>query len=545
MRTKIVLAMAAFAIGGAWIGASALAANGNQVVGLRRLTENEYRNSIADIFGKDISVQGTFEPGIRLGGLTSASTAVLSITPAGFESYSKMADSIATQATDEENRKRLISCQPKSAKAPDDVCATEFLSHYGLQLFRRPLTSEELKTRVNLARTMAKSSGDFYAGLRYSLATLLQSPEFLFRKEIAVSADGKAYALDPYSRATRLSYLMWDTTPDAELLKSAESGELNTPAGLEKQVDRLMASPRLEVGMRAFFTDMFMLDTFNVISKDSLFYPKWAGPMAAAAQEETLRSTLDVALHQNGDMRDLMVTRKTLINRSLASLYGVPFSFKDDWAPYEFAPEAGRSGILTQISMLAMFSHPGRSSPTKRGVAINEILLCEPTPTPPNNVDFSEVNDTSGPKKTVRERLMAHAADKTCASCHNAVDPLGLSLEGFDTIGGRREKENGELIDVSATIQGKSFSGAEGLGKFMYSSPKYPACLARKLYSYANGLNSEEVETSAFKAGLDDFQKSGYRLRALLKGLIVSPQFFTASPETVEASAGHTKTASQ
>ena len=545
MRTKIVLAMAAFAIGGAWIGASALAANGNQVVGLRRLTENEYRNSIADIFGKDISVQGTFEPGIRLGGLTSASTAVLSITPAGFESYSKMADSIATQATAEENRKRLISCQPKSAKAPDDVCATEFLSHYGLQLFRRPLTSEELKTRVNLARTMAKSSGDFYAGLRYSLATLLQSPEFLFRKEIAVSADGKAYALDPYSRATRLSYLMWDTTPDAELLKSAESGELNTPAGLEKQVDRLMASPRLEVGMRAFFTDMFMLDTFNVISKDSLFYPKWAGPMAAAAQEETLRSTLDVALHQNGDMRDLMVTRKTLINRSLASLYGVPFSFKDDWAPYEFAPEAGRSGILTQISMLAMFSHPGRSSPTKRGVAINEILLCEPTPTPPNNVDFSEVNDTSGPKKTVRERLMAHAADKTCASCHNAVDPLGLSLEGFDTIGGRREKENGELIDVSATIQGKSFSGAEGLGKFMYSSPKYPACLARKLYSYANGLNSEEVETSAFKAGLDDFQKSGYRLRALLKGLIVSPQFFTASPETVEASAGHTKTASQ
>ncbi|MEY4966583.1 MAG: hypothetical protein RL274_2166 [Pseudomonadota bacterium] len=533
MRTTVILVIAAFVACGTWMGAAALEASGGQVVGLRRLNESEYRHSIADIFGKDIAVQGTFEPGIRIGGLTSASTAVLSITPAGFESYSKMADSIAMQATSEPHRKRLVSCQPKSSAAPDDACAAQFLGHYGLQLFRRPLTAEELRSRVSLTRTMAKSSSDFYAGLRYGLATLLQSPEFLFRKEIAVP-EGKGYALEPYSRAARLSYLMWDTTPDAELLKSAETGELNTSAGLEKQVDRLMASPRLEVGMRAFFSDMLMLSTFNNVSKDGLFYPKWAGPMGVAASEETLRSTIALALHQNGDMRDLMTTRKTLINRSLASIYGVPFSFNGEWAPYEFAPDAGRSGLLTQISMLAMFSHPGRSSPTRRGVALNEILLCEPTPTPPNNVDFSEVNDTNGPLKTVRERLMAHANDKTCASCHNAVDPLGLSLEGFDTIGGRRERENGEMIDVSATLAGKSFSGSEGLGKFLYSSPKYPACVARKLYSYANGLNSEEVDPAAFKGGQEAFQKSGYRLRALIKGLATSPGFFNASAEHVK-----------
>lgn len=530
MRAKIIILLASVVACGA-VAATALEASGSQVVGLRRLTENEYRNSIADIFGKQIKVQGTFEPGIRIGGLTAASTAVLSITPGGFESYSKMADNIATQVVSEGHRKQLISCQPKSAKAPDDACATQVLSHYGFQLFRRPLTAEELRSRVALVRTMTKSSGDFYAGLRYGMATLLQSPEFLFRKEMAIPAAGGTLALDTYSRATRLSYLMWDTTPDAELLASAQSGELATPAGLEKQVDRLMASPRLEVGMRAFFTDMFMLDTFNVISKDSLFYPKWAGPMAAAAQEETLRSALDLALTKNGDMRELMVTRKTLINRSLASIYGVPFSFNGEWAPHEFSPESGRSGLLTQISMLAMFSHPGRSSPTKRGVAMNEILLCEPTPTPPNNVDFSEVNDETGPLKTVRERLMAHAADKTCSSCHNAVDPIGLSLEGFDTIGGRRERENGEMIDVSATLAGKSFHGAEGLGKFLYNSPKFPSCVARKLYSYANGLNSEEVENAAFKGGLDAFQKSGYRLRALIKGLVTDPKFFTASLE--------------
>lgn len=530
MRTKVILILTSIVACGAWVGAAALEASGSHVVGMRRLTENEYRYSIADILGKNIAVQGTFEPGVRIGGLTAASTAILSITPSGFESYTKMADSIATQVTSEEHRKRLISCQPKSAKAPDDTCATQVLSHYGLQLFRRPLTAEELRSRLSLARTMAKSQGDFYAGLRYGLATLLQSPEFLFRKEIAVpAADKSGYTLEPYSRATRLSYLMWDTTPDAELLKSAESGELNTPAGLEKQVDRLMASPRLEAGMRAFFNDMLMLETFANVSKDSAFYPKWAGPMSAAAQEETLRSTLALALEQNGDMRELLVTRKTLINRSLASIYGVPFSFNGEWAPHEFGPETGRSGLLTQISMLAMFSHPGKSSPTKRGVAMNEILLCEPTPTPPNNVDFTELDDTSGPRKTVRERLMAHAADKTCSSCHNAVDPIGLSLEGFDTIGGRRTRENGELIDVSATLAGKNFHGAEGLGQFLYNSPKFPACVARKLYSYANGLNSEEVADASFKGGLDAFQKSGYRLRALLKGLVTSPQFFNAS----------------
>ena len=509
---------------------AAWAAGDSQVVGLRRLTEQEYRNSIADIFGKEITVQGMFEPGIRVGGLIAASTAVLSVTPAGFESFSKMADSIATQVTGDKNRGRLIVCKPKSATAPDDACAATVLGHYGLLLFRRPLSSEELKSRVDLAGAMTKKTGDFYAGLRYSLATLLQSPDFLFRKEIAVPASGKDYTLEPYSRATRLSYLMWDTTPDAELLKSAESGEIGTAAGLEKQVDRLMASPRLETGMRAFFNDMLELDTFNNVSKDTLLYPKWGGAMAASAREETLRSTIDLALRQNGDMRELMTMNKTFINRNLAAIYGVPFTFDGDWVAHEFAPGEGRSGILTQVSMLSMFSHPGRSSPTKRGVALMEIFLCEPTPTPPNNVDFSVVNNTGGPLKTVRERLLAHATNSVCASCHTHSDPIGLTLEDFDTIGGYRTKENGQTIDVSASIQGKSFSGAQGLGRYLHDNPKYPACVARKLYSYAKGVDSEEADASTVKTASKAFSDSGYHLRNLIKGLIESPGFFQAPP---------------
>jgi hypothetical protein len=203
--------------------------------------------------------------------------------------------------------------------------------------------------------------------------------------------------------------------------------------------------------------------------------------------------------------------------------------------PYEFSPDAGRSGVLTQTSMLAMFSHPGRSSPTKRGVALMDIFLCEPTPAPPANVDFSVVNDTSGPLKTVRERLMAHATNATCASCHTHSDPIGLSLEGFDTIGGRRTKENGQTIDVSATIQGKSFAGAEGLGHYLHDNPKYTACIAKKLYAYSRGENSEDVTTATVKTAYKAFSDSGFRMRALIKGMVEAPDFFDApapEPET-------------
>lgn len=337
---------------------------------------------------------------------------------------------------------------------------------------------------------------------------------------------------------------MWGTTPDSELLQAAHSGELNTVAGLEKQVDRLLASPRLEIGMRAFFSDFLELDAFDNVSKDALIYPKWGGAMPLSAKEETLRTVINLTLRENGDLRDLMTTRKTFINRSLAAIYDVDFSFDGDWVAYEFPEESGRSGIVTQISMLSMFSHPGQSSPTKRGVAMMDIFLCEPTPTPPANVDFSVINDTNGALKTVRERLLAHATTPTCASCHNHSDPIGLSLEGFDTIGGRRLTENGRPIDLSATVQGKRFQDGRGLGQYLHDNPKFPACLAKKLYAYAKGMDSEEVDPSAFQAAYKGFAGSGFRLRALLKDLALSPNFFNITVPGKEASTRQTKLAS-
>jgi hypothetical protein len=505
-----------------------------EVASLRLLTESEYRNSVRDIFGADILVQGRFDPGRRAGGLLAASSTILSVTPAGLEAFSKMADSIAAQVVDQKHRAKSIGCTPKDAKAADDTCASAFLGRYGRLLFRRPLTTDELKSRVKLAGDLAKSNHDFYVGLSDGLATLFYSPDFLFRHEIAVPvAGGKTYTLDGYGRAARLSFMLWDTTPDDELLKAAESGRLNTVPGIVEQADRLMNSPRLETGIRAFFADMLQLDTFDNTTKDSIIYPKYNTQVAAAAQEETLHTVIDLGLRSNDDIRNLMTTQKTFINRVLASIYDVPYDFHDDWMPYEFPQSAGRSGIVTQVSTLSMFSHPGRSSPTERGVAIMDVFLCEPTPLPPANVDFSIVNNTSGPLKTVRERLFAHATNPTCASCHNHSDPIGLTLEHFDSTGAYRSHENGQPIDVSGTIQGKTFVGAQGLGRYLHDNPKVPACLARKLFAYGVGANSEDVDPSVFKIAYKTFVDSGYRLRTLLKAMTTSPEYFKADPPAV------------
>ncbi len=195
--------------------------------------------------------------------------------------------------------------------------------------------------------------------------------------------------------------------------------------------------------------------------------------------------------------------------------------------PYEFPEDSGRSGVLTQASMLSMFSHPGRSSPTKRGVALMDIFLCQPTPSPPANVDFSIVNKTDGPLKTVRERLMAHATNPICASCHTHSDPIGLSLEHFDSVGSKRLTENGAPIDVSGKMNRKDFNGAAGLGQILHDDPKVAACLVRKVYAYGVGQNSERLNKAAYADANQAFIDSGYRLRPLLRAIATSPAFFS------------------
>ncbi len=495
-------------------------------VAVRRITESQYRHTIADVFGSEIKINARFEPEKREEGLLAIGSTELSLTASGFEQYFALASSISDQVLGEKQRTASVACKPDDPTQADDACARQFIERYGERLFRRALTESETLARLKTASTGAKQAGDFYVGLKLALTSLLVAPEFLFRVETAEPdpANRWQYRLDAYTKAARVSFLLWNAAPDQELLEAARSGTIHTEAGLKQQLTRLISSQRFEDGVRAFFTDMLQLDGFENLVKDPAIYPKFNQAVSDSAKEQTLKTIVNLLVRERRDYRDLFTSNDTFINRPLASVYRIPFASSSEWAPYTFPQSSGRSGILTQVSFLSLFAHPGTSSPTKRGIKVLEIFLGEATPDPPADVDFSKVRDST--KGTVRGRLLDHMNNRGCAGCHRRTDPPGLALEHFDGLGQLRTMENGSRIDVSADLNGVKFEGAQGLGKLLRDNPEVPACLVRKVYAYGVGRKTEGRDERYLSDQARAFASNGYRLPDLMIQIASSPEFF-------------------
>jgi hypothetical protein len=323
-----------------------------------------------------------------------------------------------------------------------------------------------------------------------------------------------------------------DAPPDAELAAAARSGAIHDPAVLSKQIDRMLASPRLEAGVRAFFTDMMQFETFDTLSKDAATYPNFSQAVADSAREETLKFLVDHLVTRTGDYREIFTSRNSIINRPLASVYDVPYPSAEPWTQFTFPETSERSGVLTQATFLSLFAHPGSSSPTIRGLKLNEIFACIAVPPPPPDVDFSKVQALE--KGTVRSRLIDHMTNPGCSSCHLLSDPPGLALERFDGLGQYRTTENGAPIDVSAEFGGKTFSGSTGLGRYMHDSPNVPDCLARRVHAYGAGRVNSTGDMKQIASAKEGFAASGYRWAALLREILSDPQFYAVSmPEGV------------
>src|SRR5262249_51555187 len=262
-----------------------------------------------------------------------------------------------------------------------------------------------------------------------------------------------------------------------------------TDAGLRQQLARMISSPRFEDGVRAFFTDMLQLDGFENLVKDPAIYPKFNQTVSDSAKEQTLRTIIELLVRKRRDYRDLFTSNETFINRPLAAVYRIPFASNNEWAPYTFPQSSERSGILTQVSFLSLFAHPGTSSPTRRGIKVLEIFLGEPTPEPPANVDFSKVRDSS--QGTVRGRLLDHMNNKGCAGCHRRTERPGLALEILEGRGRWGTREKGRSIDGSAELAGVKLEGPRGLGKLPHDAPGVPASLVRNVYAYGVGRKTE------------------------------------------------------
>lgn len=494
-------------------------------VAYRRTPETLYRHTIADVFGPDIVINARFEPERREDGLQAIGNSRLSITTSGLEQYLSVARSIADQVFESDQRMALVGCSAEVDAVLARPCAETFIKARGRQLFRRPLSEAEIATRLELWEE-GGGANDFDKGAKLALISLLMAPDFLFRVERAETdpdnPDG--YRLDSYSKATRIAAMLWDTSPDEELLEAAEAGALHSPIGLQKQIDRMTSSPRMEDGVRAFFSDMLQYETFDVMTKDPVTYPKFSQAVADGAREETLRFLVDHLVSQNRDYRDIFTSQETFINRPLAAVYDVPFASMEEWTRYAFPEEAGRSGVLTQVSFLSLFSHPAASSPTIRGVHLHEIFLCLATPEPPADVDFSKVQALEN--GTVRTRLIDHMTNPGCNTCHAISDPAGLTLEHFDGLGQTRKYENDILIDVSAEIGGKTFEGAQGLGQYLHDSPLVPACVVRNMHYYGVGRPFDYADAQYLSAQTNAFVEGGHRFIDLYRNILADPEFF-------------------
>ena len=511
---------------------------------MRRLTAEQYRHAIEDTFGAKVEVAGRFEPDSRRDGLNALGTSLVSVSPSGLEQYEAIARDIAAQVTSDKLRGDILPCEPSQIDAHDDRCTEQVLQQVGPGLLRRPLTDKDIAPRLAAAAQTANTESDFYAGLRLALLSLLASPEFLFRLEVTEPAplpeQPNRLRLSDTSLAGRLSYFLWNRGPDEALLAAAQRGELSDPLVLQREVDRMLASPRLAGGVRAFFEDVFSFDLFDELNKDVARYPLYSNQVAMDAREQTLRFVVQQLLDRQADYRTLFTSRDIPMTRSLGPLYGVPVRVVDGWEDAALPAGQPRAGLLSHVSFAMLHAHPGRSSPTLRGVFMREALLCQTVPEAPADVDFTQfVQDVAADHKTARDRLEAHSTQASCRKCHRLTDPIGLGLEVFDGIGRYRSTENAVAIDTSGDIDGTAFAGPEELGQAFADNPLTSACLVQTLYRYAVGRVQLNRERPLLRHLEDQFAEQGYRITALMRDIALSEAFRTASvPAASEAAGG-------
>ncbi len=512
---------------------------------VRLMTGQQYSNTIAQIFGADISdsVAAPLPPLARTDGLLASGAAFAGVTSDQIQQIHQAAASVAEKVVDELHRDYLIPCKPVSVTEADAACAARFLRETGRLLYRRPLGETRVAELVGVAEAAADQTEDFYAGLGLALEAILISPEVVFIIDVSEPDPARPgqERLNAYSLASRLSFFLWNAAPDDALLLAAGSGDLYTEEGLQRSVERMLASSRLEDGMRAFFDDMMAFDEFTSLAKDPIVYPMVTGATLADAREQTLRTVIDHVLTRGLDYRDLFTTRSTFMSMNLAAVYGTPTA--NGWVPYEFPEDSSRRGLLTQVSFLAAHSHAVRSSPTLRGKALRELFLCQKVPVPPPNVDFSLLED-AGDVATARERLQIHNSTPSCAGCHLIMDPMGLGLENFDGAGRYRATENGVALDTSGELDGTLYEGVDGLTRAMRNHPKLPYCLVNRLYAYGTGGPvSLRYDREILAHFLERFAGHGYKVPDLLRDIANSRAFSsvrvgTTAAETVANATG-------
>ncbi len=493
---------------------------------LRRLTEAQLRNAIADLFDEDIVVPAQLEPDVEIDGFFAIGAAHASISPRGVEQYEEASYLIADQVMDPAWQDEFLACEP--ASTVDSDCAREFLSDLAFRAWSRPVTADEADRLVAIADNAAQVLGDFHDGLEYGIAATLQSPNFLYRDELGEDDGEGVRRFSDWDMASRLSFLFWNTIPDAELLRAAADGELTTDEGILEQSERLLRWSRSKEGFAAFISELYTLHKLDHLNKDATIFTQMSDAVGPSARQETLLTFEKLVFEDDGDYRRVFTSRETFLNRKLASLYSVRAPARDGFALTELDENEARRGLLGQASILAQHSHPVNSSPTLRGKFVRTVLLCHTIPPPPSDVDTS-IPEPSGEAPTLRDRVQEHLENPACASCHQFTDPIGLGFENFDALGRYRDLDNGHAIDASGELDEAAFDTFEDLAQAVADHPDTPGCFARQLFRYAAGHKNVPGERDALDYLAEDFELSDYSVQDLLLDLVKNPAFRVTS----------------
>jgi Protein of unknown function (DUF1592)/Protein of unknown function (DUF1588)/Protein of unknown function (DUF1595)/Protein of unknown function (DUF1587) len=495
---------------------------------LKRLTAAQYSNAVTDLLGEGLVLPSSLEPDAAVEGLYALGAGVGNVSSWGVEKYEEAAFDLAEQAlADPTLKAALVPCTPTATV--DSSCARAALEALGLRTWRRPLSDDELDVLVALADSAATTLGDFDQGLSYAVAALLQSPNFLYRAELgeADPDDPAARRYSDYEMAGRLSFFLWNTTPDDELLAAAAAGELTDDAGLATQVERLLADARSDAGVRSFFTEYLRLYELPDVSKDPTVYVHWSSDLPDAAAEETLLGVDALVFEDQGPLQDLLITQRAFVDRRLAAIYDVAAPERDGHGEVWLPDAGGRRGLLGQVSFLAAQAHSVSTSVTNRGIFVREVLLCQPLPDPPADANTA-IPAVSDDALTMRDRIAVHLEDPTCASCHNFTDPIGLGFENFDGVGRFRLSENGATIDPSGELDGVAFADAWGLSQAVADHQSFPNCFTQTVYKYATGQLLDDGQDALLDWHEEGFGYSLYRVLPLLRDIALSPGFRTA-----------------
>lgn len=423
------------------------------------------------------------------------------------------------------SRDQIFCCYPAS-EADQDACAKEIIYSLLRRATRGPVSDADLANPLRLYREASREGG-FEAGIEMALAAILTHPRFLFRieREPVHVASGEIYAISEFELASRLSFFLWSSIPDEELLIIAQRGQLRDPLVLERQVRRMLADPRAESLVTNFANQWLYLKNLDSITPDGRLYPDFDDNLRQAFRRETELFVGDVFLRDR-PVLELLKSDATFLNERLAKHYGIPHVYGSRFRRVALDPRDHRGGLLRHGSILTVTSYANRTSPVLRGKWILENLLGMPPPPPPPDIPDLADNFVSA-ELSVRQRLAQHRADPSCARCHDLIDPIGFALENYDAIGQWRLFEKGHAVDSNGGLPGgREFNGADGLENGLLEHPRiFVSTLVEKMLTYAMGRGVEYYDAPFIRQIVREAKKDDYRFSSLVLGIVRSPPF--------------------